>query len=107
MSLWLTIVLAGLVTFAIRFSFIYLEGKVTLPEWFRRSLRFVPAAVLSAIILPELVSPNGAVDLSFHNAQLLAGAAAVLVAWRTRNIILTLAAGFVILLATQLLVVRF
>jgi branched-subunit amino acid transport protein len=104
MSLWVTILAAGLVTFAIRLSFIYLLEKVNMPDWFRRALRFVPAAVLSAIILPELVSPNGSMDISFHNPQLLAGFIAVLVAWRTRNMLLTIAAGMLSLLALQLVV---
>ncbi len=107
MNLWLAILAAGLVTFAVRFSFIYLLDKVTLPDWVRRALQFVPAAVLSAIVLPDLVNPNGAVDLSFHNTQLLAGAAAVLVAWRTRNIVLTIATGFAVLVAAQLILARF
>ena len=102
MSLWIAIAAAGLVTFAIRFSFIFLADKVSLPDWFREALRFVPAAVLSAIILPELVSPNGTIDFTFRNAQLIAGAAAVLVAWRTRSIFLTIAAGFCVLLVAQL-----
>ncbi|MCA9919570.1 MAG: AzlD domain-containing protein, partial [Anaerolineales bacterium] len=54
-------------------------------------------AVLSAIILPELFMPGGALDLSLDNARLLAGLAAILVAWRTKNILWTLAVGMVLL----------
>ncbi len=103
MSLWLTILLAGLVTFGIRFSFIYLQGRVAMPDWFQRGLRFVPVAVLSAIILPELATHGGGVDLSLQNPQLLAGAAAVLVAWRTRNMLLTIVAGLAALLIFEAL----
>jgi branched-subunit amino acid transport protein len=103
MSLWLTIVLAGVVTFGIRFSFIYMQGRVSMPDWFQRGLRFVPVAVLSAIILPELASHGGAVDLSLRNPQLLAGTTAMLVAWRTKNVLLTIIAGLVALLIFQAL----
>jgi branched-subunit amino acid transport protein len=103
MNLWLTILLAGLVTFATRLSFIFLLDKMKVPDWFRRGLRFVPVAVLSAIVLPELTSPNGTLNLSWHNSQLFAGMVAILVAWRTRNVILTILAGMAALLIFQAL----
>jgi branched-subunit amino acid transport protein len=102
MNIWGTMLAAGLITFTIRLSFIYLVDKFTMPDWFRRALRFVPAAVLSAIILPELVSPNGAVDFSLRNAQLLAGVVAILVAWRTKNMLMTIAVGMLALFGIQL-----
>ena len=64
----------------------------------RRALRFVPPAVLSAIVLPELVVQSGQIDFSLTNFRLLAGVAAVLVAWKTKNTILTILAGMVTLL---------
>jgi len=103
MSIWLVIVAAGIATFATRLSFILLLEQVKLPDWFRRSLRFVPMTVLSAIILPELASPDGAMNLSWRNPQLLAGAVAILVAWKTKNVILTILAGMGSLLVFQFL----
>lgn len=101
MSLWIVIILGGFLTFAIRLSFILLLEKIAVPVWFKRSLRFVPAAVLSAIILPELAAPTGSVDISLHNIQLLAGLAAFLVAWRTKNVLLTILIGAVALIIFQ------
>ncbi len=83
MSLWLVILLAGLLTFGTRISFILLLDRIKVPDWFRSGLRFVPAAVLSAIILPELATRSATLDISLRNPQLYAGALAVLVAWRT------------------------
>lgn len=102
MNIWLVMIIAGLLTFATRLSFILLLDRIRVPEWFRRGLRFVPVAVLSAIILPELTSPNGRIFLSWRNPQLLAGAVAILVAWRTKNVILTIVAGMGALLIFQL-----
>lgn len=107
MSLWLTMVAAGLMTFATRLSFILLLERLTLPAWFQRSLRFVPLAVLSAIVLPELVNPNGALDLSLRNPQLISGLLAILVAWRTRNVILTILLGMAALFFFQALIGHF
>ena len=102
MNIWLIMLIAGLFTFATRLSFILLFDRIKVPEWFRRGLRFVPVAVLSAIILPELTSPNGSLFLSWRNPQLLAGMVAILVAWRTKNVVLTIATGMGALLIFQI-----
>ena len=96
MNPWLWIILAGIITFAIRFSFIFLLGKIDLPQWFQRSLRYVPAAVLSAIILPEMVFYQGKFDVSWHNPQWLAGAVAVIVAFWTRSMLWTVGVGMAV-----------
>jgi branched-subunit amino acid transport protein len=101
MSLWLVILLAGLLTFGTRLSFILLLDRIKVPGWFRRGLRFVPAAVLSAIILPELTTRNAALDISLRNPQLYAGALAMLVAWHTKNVLLTIIVGIAALLIFQ------
>ncbi len=93
MTLWLTMLGMGMVTYAIRLSFILLLGRVEIPARIRQALRFVPLAVLSAIIFPELLRPQGRLDLSPGNVRLLAGLLAALVAWRTKNILLTIAVG--------------
>jgi branched-subunit amino acid transport protein len=97
MSLWLTVLTMGLVTYAIRLSLIGGLGRVELPPFIRRALRYVPPAVLTAIIFPELLLPGGRFDLSLANARLLAGVLAALVAWRSRNVVLTVAAGMLVL----------
>jgi branched-subunit amino acid transport protein len=101
MNIWIIMLIGGLLTFATRLSFIFLMDRIKVPDWFRRSLRFVPAAVLSAIILPELTSPNNTLFLSWRNPQLLAGAVAILVAWKTRNVLLTILAGMAALIVFQ------
>ncbi len=93
MTLWLTLALMGLVTYALRLSFIALLERWEIPPLLRRGLRFVPPAVLSAIIFPEVLQPGGALDLSANNARLFAGLLAALVAWRTKNVTLTIVAG--------------
>ena len=104
MSLWLTFIAMGLVTYGLRLSLVVLSGRLELPPLVIRALRFVPPAVFSAIVLPALVQPNGQLDLSLGNVRLLAGVLAALVAWRTRNVLLTVAAGMVGLWVLQGLV---
>jgi branched-subunit amino acid transport protein len=91
----------GLVTYAIRLSLIILIGRISLPPIIQWALCLVPPAVLSAIIFPELLMPKGTLDLSFGNLRLLAGTVAAVVAWRTRNVLLTIGVGMVALWVLQ------
>ncbi len=104
MNLWLVIIGMGVITYAIRLSMILLSGQVTLGPNIQRALRYVPPAVLSAIILPEMVLPGGVLDISLGNERLLAGLIAILVAWFSKNLIWTVAAGMVALWILQLVI---
>jgi branched-subunit amino acid transport protein len=101
MSIWLVLFIAGAITYGIRLSFILLYGKKKMSSRFQQGLRYVPPAVLSAIIFPELLLPGGELDLSPGNPRLLAGLLAALVAWRTKNVLLTIVVGMVVLLVLQ------
>ncbi|MCC7163047.1 MAG: AzlD domain-containing protein [Anaerolineae bacterium] len=101
LGLWLTILAAGVATFLIRLSFIAVHGRVIMPDWFNRALTFVPVTVLSAIIVPELVMTDGVVNFSPLNARLIAGIAAILVAWHTKNVMVTIVVGMLLLWGMQ------
>ncbi len=103
MSLWLIIILAGVITFAIRLSFILFWGRLNMPDWLQRALRFVPPAVLTAIIFPEMLIRDNALDISLTNPRLIAGAIAILVGLKTKNIVWTILAGMAVLWMLQLL----
>ena len=104
MSIWLTIIIAGLLTYATRLSFIYLQGKVSIPDTLKRALRFVPPAVFTAIFLPELLVTEGMLNVSLGNGRLIAGLLAIIVAWRTKNVILTIVVGMLTLWVLQAMV---
>jgi branched-subunit amino acid transport protein len=104
MTLWLTILGMGLITYAIRLSFILLGERGQAVAVFQRGLKFVPTAVLSAIILPELLQPGGTLDISLGNARLLAGLVAAFVAWRSQNSLGTIGAGMGVLWVLQLVI---
>ena len=93
MTLWLIIFGMTAATFAQRASFLLMPERVQLPEWLRRSLRYVPAAVLTAIWAPELVLQKGVLMLALENERLLAGVVAIAVAWRWRMTVPTILAG--------------
>ncbi len=103
MNIWLVMLFGGLATFGMRFSLIYMFGRIELPETLRRALRFVPPAVLSAIIFPEVLIRDGAVNLQLGNSRLLAALVAVIVAAWTKNSLLTILLGMAALILFQIL----
>ncbi len=104
MNIWLTIILAGILTYAIRLSFIVLQDRIRMPDLIQRALRYVPPAVFTAVFLPELFLNDGNLNFSLGNARLISGLLAILVAWRTKNIVLTIVAGMLALWILQALV---
>ena len=101
MNIWLVMLLGGLITFGMRFSLIYLFGRFEVPETMRRALHYVPAAVLSAIVFPELLFRDGSLNLALDNVRLLAGLVAVLVAWFSKNTLITILVGMIALFLLQ------
>jgi branched-subunit amino acid transport protein len=93
---WSTFILilgAGVVTLLTRASFIVMPADVRLPDWFQRALKYVGAAVLPALILPDVLFREVPPGDWLNAHRLLAAVVAGAVAWRTRSIFATLGAG--------------
>lgn len=103
MNIWWVLIICGVMTFLTRYSFIAAFGKREIPAWLKNSLRFVPAAVLSVIACQSLFYPVDKLDISFTNTRLLAGIIATLVAWRSKNALLTIAVGMAALIALNMI----
>jgi branched-subunit amino acid transport protein len=98
MSVFLLLILGlALASFIPRASFILLFARWPVPALVRRALRFVPAAVFSAILVPQLVLTAGSMHIGLDNPRLLAGILAGAIAWRTRNTLLTIVTGMLAL----------
>jgi branched-subunit amino acid transport protein len=106
MNIWWVLLAAGVLTFLTRLSFIWLFDRVAMPNILRRALRFVPPAVLSVIIFQELLIRDGRLAISLDNSRLLAGMVAILIAWRTRSPLLTIAVGMATLLTLNAVFAR-
>jgi branched-subunit amino acid transport protein len=93
------------VTFGVRYPVLALVGRLKLPELVLRALRFVPPAVLSAIIFPAVFYPDGdQLRLGLDNPRIMAVILAGLVSWRSKNLLLTIVVGMVALWVLQVLV---
>lgn len=99
--LWLLILAIGAGTYTLRVSFVQLMDRLEIPPRWMRAQRYLPIAVLSALIVPTLLYQEAALDLSLANERLLAGIVAAAVAWRTKNALLTLAIGMITLWGLQ------
>ncbi|GIK75143.1 MAG: hypothetical protein BroJett021_41310 [Chloroflexota bacterium] len=88
----------ALVTFLVRYPVLALVSRITLPQVMLDGMKFIPPAVLAAIIAPAMFMPDGALDLHPSNAYLVAGIAAGLIAWRARNLLTTIVLGMTIFL---------
>ena len=102
-NIWFIMLSLGLLTFLTRLSFIALQDRWTPPEPFRRALHYVPVAVLTAIIVPELLMQDGSVAFWPLNPRLVAGVLAIFVAWRTKNTALTIFIGMAVFWVVQFL----
>lgn len=102
LALWTVILAVGALNYLSRLSFIALFARVDMPPLVARALRFVPAAMLTAIVVPAvvLVAPGG-VALTPQNPKLVAALVAAVVAWRTKSPTATMVAGMAVLWLAQ------
>jgi len=101
--LWLLVLTMAVATYLLRASFILLLDRLEMPELLNRALRYVPAAVLSALVLPAFLYSQTGPDLSWGNERLVSGLVAMVVVYVTRNVLLTIGVGMASLWILQAL----
>lgn len=101
MTGWEAILIVGMVvvTFGVRYPVLALMTRFELPRGVLDALKFIPPAVLTAIIAPAVLMPSGSLELRLDNAYLVAGVVSAVLAWKTRNLLLTIVVGMVVFLA--------
>ncbi len=84
----------AVITFAIRYTLFAVGHRVRFNPLVARALTYVPVAVLSAIVVPVMLMPDGqGLQLSLDNDYLVGGIAAIIIAARWRNLLATIAGG--------------
>ena len=89
------IVGTALITFLLRSSFILFLHRGEFPPAVRLALGLVPAAVLSALVWPDIFSKAGVISLEWD--KVLAAIVGVVIAWKTRNVFFTVLFGMLTL----------
>ena len=79
----------AVVTFATRYVMIAALDR-ELPASAQRWLRYVPVAVLAALVAPAALAPAGRLELG---PRAWATAVGAIVAWRTRSVLWTILGG--------------
>jgi branched-subunit amino acid transport protein len=97
MKLWIVIVSVGALNYLSRLSFIAFFANRSMPPLLARALRFVPAAMLTALIVPMIVASPSSASVVQLDARVPAALVAAIVAYFVRGTIPTLAAGMVTL----------
>lgn len=91
-ELWLLLGMAA-ATMATRIPVLIALSRRNLPPSVARALRYVPPTVLAAIIVPIAVLREGRLALAADNATLAASLIAVVISWRTKNLLVTILLG--------------
>lgn len=83
----------GIVTYLPRWVPLIFLSRRSLPEWLRQWLEFIPVAVLSALILPGLVTTGDPRHLQVFQPALLVAIPTTVFAWKTRSLAGTVIVG--------------
>ena len=98
-TIWLVGGMA-LVTFSIRYILLPFSGRIRLSPGVQRALGYVPPAVLTAIIVPMALMPDGqTAQFSISNPYLIGAVATVVIGWVWKNLLLTIIGGMGVFLA--------
>ncbi|MBV8048367.1 MAG: AzlD domain-containing protein [Paludibacterium sp.] len=96
MTTWWMMLGMVAVTQAARMSFLVFGDKIAFPAWLNRALHFVPVAVLTALIVPMALAPQGHIDVSPRNAYLVGTLVALAVALPRGKTLPAIVASFVV-----------
>jgi branched-subunit amino acid transport protein len=81
----------------------FLRGR-SLPPFLVAWLRYVPVAVLAALLLPSLLVDGGKLNLAWNNLYLWAALPAGIVAWRSKNMFATVLTGMILVALVRLFI---
>ena len=93
---WLAIAGMVVATLSVRASFLVFGQRLKFPDWAHRALRYVPASVLPALIVPMAIAPQGELWLSALNPYLVGTLIAGLVAFTTRRTLTAIIISFIV-----------
>ena len=92
---WLSIIIAGLLTYFTRMAMIALVSREMLNDRFKEVLAYVPSAVFPAIIFPAIFINDYGIFVEINDPKIFASMIAIIVGYFTKNIIATILTGLI------------
>jgi branched-subunit amino acid transport protein len=102
-AVFLTILGMALVTYIPRLLPIWVLSSKSLPPLVVKWLRYVPVAVLAAMLFPSLLAQEGHIDVGLDNLFLWAAVPTFLIAWKKRSLFGAVIVGMVVVALARLL----
>jgi branched-subunit amino acid transport protein len=92
----------ALVTFLIRYGLLPLSGRITFSQGTTRALGYVPPTVLTAIIVPAALLPDGhTLQFSFSNPYLVGALITAVIGRLSKNLLITIVGGMTVFVLWQ------
>lgn len=101
LKLWAVIFTVGALNYFSRLSFIAFFAKRSIPPLLARALKYVPAAMLTALVLPMVADVSPAGDIAWSTPKVAAAILAAVVAFLFKSSPKTLIAGMLALWLLQ------
>tara|TARA_B100000963_G_C22383423_1_gene561121 strand:- start:389 stop:706 length:318 start_codon:yes stop_codon:yes gene_type:complete len=92
---WLSIIIAGIITYLMRMTMIALVSKDMLGNKIKAVLEYVPSAVFPAIIFPAVFINDYGNFIEIDDPKIFGALIAIIVGYFSRNIIATILAGLI------------
>ena len=90
---WLSITIAGILTYFTRMTMIALVRRDLLGEKIKAVLAYVPSAVFPAIIFPGVFIDDYGTFIEMNDPKIFGAIVAILVGYFSRNVIATILSG--------------
>ncbi len=90
---WLTIIIAGIITYITRMTMIALVDRDLLGERVKEVLAYVPSAVFPAIIFPGIFINDYGAFIEMNDPKIFGAIVAILIGYFSRNVIATILSG--------------
>jgi branched-subunit amino acid transport protein len=104
LDVFLMILGTAIVTFIPRVLPLMVLSRFRLPVWGTRWLNHVPISVMAALVAQEIFIHAGKISFFTNNVQLLAAIPTLLIAIKTRSLLVTVLVGIISLMVSRYLV---
>ena len=92
---WLSIIVAGILTYFTRMTMIALVDRDMLGEKIKAVLAYVPSAVFPAIIFPAIFINDYGTYIEINDPKIFGAIVAIIVGYFSKNVIATIFSGLI------------